>query len=77
MITRYVDPPEGWRYGFPKVLPNDWQDHYETLHAWMLANGYPEELLAGLSLRYCRIWKKEDKLETPVETVENKNAEES
>jgi len=77
MTTRYIDPPEGWRYGFPKVLPNDWQDHYETLHAWMLANGYPEELLAGTSHRYCRFWEEEGTPAIPVETVENENAEES
>lgn len=34
-----VDPPNGWRYGFPKIYnpkPN------ETLKQWFIRMGYPE-----------------------------------
>jgi hypothetical protein len=37
----YVDPPEGWRYGFPKVYdPAKDGDMVE----WMISQGYPKKL---------------------------------
>ena len=37
----WVDPPEGWRWGFPKLYdPAKDGD----MRAWMVANGYPERL---------------------------------
>jgi hypothetical protein len=37
----YVDPPEGWRYGFPKVYdPAKDGDMTE----WMISQGYPKKL---------------------------------
>lgn len=35
-----IDPPDGWRYGFPKRLPN----HITTqssLREWLEKEGYP------------------------------------
>lgn len=32
-----IDPDEGWRYGFPKVLP----DRTGNIKAWLVENGYP------------------------------------
>lgn len=37
-MFRYIDPPEGWRYGFPKRFDGDEAD----VNAWLLANGYPQ-----------------------------------
>jgi len=37
----WVDPPEGWRYGFPKVW--DTELHDNMLH-WLNDRGYPPEL---------------------------------
>jgi hypothetical protein len=37
----YVDPPSGWRYGFPKLY-DPLADGNMT--EWMIANGYPEKL---------------------------------
>jgi hypothetical protein len=34
----YIDPPGGWRYGFPKILPNDIKD----VNSWLVQNGYPQ-----------------------------------
>jgi hypothetical protein len=39
-----IDPPEGWRYGFPKPCP-EFHDLKFNLNEWLLANGYPEENL--------------------------------
>lgn len=35
---RYIDPPSGWKYGFPKELPKG-VDHI----TFLIENGYPEE----------------------------------
>jgi len=44
----WVDPPSGWRYGFPKL----W-DRKGTCQDWMIANGYPEHLAKkGLPVRF-------------------------
>lgn len=44
----WVDPPSGWRYGFPKL----W-DRKGSCQDWMIANGYPEHLAKkGLHVRF-------------------------
>lgn len=35
---RYIDPPSGWKYGFPKELPEG-VDHI----TFLIENGYPEK----------------------------------
>jgi len=36
-----VDPPSGWRYGFPKI----WNSvKHPDMRQWMIDNGYPEHL---------------------------------
>ena len=49
-----IDPPSGWKYGFPKPAP---KDHHkdEVLSAWLLEQGYPEALLS-VALNYSRYW---------------------
>jgi hypothetical protein len=37
----YVDPPSGWRYGFPKLY-DPLKDG--PMREWMIANGYPKSL---------------------------------
>lgn len=36
----FIDPPSGWRYGFPKPLPDP---PPEDLFEWLIDNGYPKE----------------------------------
>lgn len=36
-----IDPPLGWKYGFPKVLPDDVDD----LSEWLFGEGYPLDLM--------------------------------
>lgn len=38
-MKKYIDVPSGWRYGFPKVLP----EGVKPDNAWLVANGYPQE----------------------------------
>lgn len=48
---RMIDPPTGWKYGFPKELPDDIKD----LRQWFIDNGYPEKSV-DLALQYSRSW---------------------
>jgi hypothetical protein len=51
--VKMIDPPSGWRYGFPKVLPEDVTDTIK----WLLENGYPQhEIDACGDHFYCRHW---------------------
>jgi hypothetical protein len=50
---RIIDPPSGWKYGFPKALPDTITE--SEIAAWLLEQGYPEQLL-DIALRYSRIW---------------------
>ena len=33
-----IDPPSGWRYGFPKRIP---REHQHRATEWMIEQGYP------------------------------------
>ena len=59
-------PPSGWQFGFPKVLPDDWELEAETLEAWLVKNGYSQALVDKGYLKYCRYWK------APIETLINR-----
>lgn len=50
------DPPEGWKYGFPKQYkPLHGESEEETLRR----DGYPEKLLQQGMAKYCRFWERE------------------
>jgi len=51
-----IDPPSGWKYGFPLPLPPQVKDTIP----WLLDHGYPQEEvdLCG-SHFYCRYWEHE------------------
>ncbi len=51
MIVKMIDPPSGWRYGFPRVLPDDVTD----LRAWYIKCGYPEKDV-DFAMEYSRSW---------------------
>tara|TARA_B110001454_G_C12569091_1_gene371089 strand:- start:258 stop:446 length:189 start_codon:yes stop_codon:yes gene_type:complete len=56
-IVKMIDPPSGWKYGFPKVLPNDVTD---TLK-WLVENGYPQEEIDEFDGQLiCRHWEVEE-----------------
>ena len=53
MKTRIIDPPSGWKYGFPKPIPNDIKD----VIPWLVENGYPQKEIDNLGEHfYCRYW---------------------
>jgi hypothetical protein len=39
---QWVDPAEGWKYGFPKIYDSDTDG---TMKEWLLKNGYPESMI--------------------------------
>jgi hypothetical protein len=54
-----IDPPSGWQYGFPKVIP---ANHLNRVNDWLVENGYPRELIESFGDRfYYRCWDVEEK----------------
>lgn len=49
----YIDPPSGWRYGFPKEFT---EEDCHNLELWLIANGYPEKD-AAFGAKYARWWR--------------------
>jgi hypothetical protein len=41
---KMIDPPSGWRYGFPKEIPEVVTD----VNAWLIENGYPKKFIDDL-----------------------------
>ena len=61
----WIDPPSGWKYGFPKSIPaNEFEANF-NLREWIIQNGYPRELILefGDQFHY-RMWE---------ETINEKN----
>jgi len=52
----WVDPPSGWRYGFPKL----WNDDYEPLEEFLVNNGYPQSEVS-FAMKWVRMWKDDEK----------------
>lgn len=55
-IQTIIDPPFGWKYGFPKVIPKQVIEN-GTVKEWLIKEGYPKEEINGDSF-YCRYWTK-------------------
>ena len=53
-----IDPPSGWKYGFPKVYDNP--ENLST-EEWLVKNGYPEkEFNKDGKAYYIRTWEEDD-----------------
>lgn len=53
-----IDPPSGWMYGFPKIIPDEARKTEVSLREWLLAQGYPSKDIP-LALRHSRYWHEE------------------
>lgn len=51
----WIDPPEGWRYGFPKRVPAGYLKSETLMRMWLQQEGYPEKDIS-LALNYSRYW---------------------
>jgi len=38
-----IDPPSGWRFGFPKAIEKEKYKEIKNLKQWCIDNGYPKE----------------------------------
>jgi hypothetical protein len=53
-----IDPPSGWRYGFPKPIPEERKN--DSL-VWLVEQGYPKHLIDELGEHfYCRYWETDE-----------------
>ena len=57
IMVLVVDPPEGWRFGFPKIVP-EWLKP-EDMDAWIVQQGYPRSIRDSHSELTFRLWYKE------------------
>ena len=58
-----VDPPSGYRYGFPK--PYDKEKHPD-FNLWLVSEGYPQKEIDSLGEQFCcRYWYEETEAESP------------
>jgi hypothetical protein len=61
--VQMIDPPSGWKYGFPKPIPEDVTD----INKWLTENGYPqEEILSFGDYFFCRFWIQECETEPSI-----------
>ena len=58
-MTLLIDPPSGWKYGFPKPYNNPGA---VPLEEWLLANGYPQHEIDNHGAKYCRFIGDHDEL---------------
>ena len=62
----WVDPPAGWKYGFPKVYDKEVDG---DCTAWMLKNGYPQkEIVTCGNYFHVRMWEYVDESEKTEKT---------
>ena len=50
-----IDPPSGWKYGFPKPIPQHIIGNDAKLWNWLLKQGYPAKDLQ-LAIKHSRYW---------------------
>jgi len=56
-MTLMVDPPSGWKYGFPKAKPDD----ATNTIAWLLSEGYPQSEIDKMgNTLFIRTWEEMD-----------------
>ena len=56
MIQIMIDVPSGWKYGFPKPLPEGTKD----VTAWLLNEGYPQHEIDSCGEHFwTRQWEEE------------------
>jgi len=54
-MNLWIDPPAGWRYGFPKIY--DRVQHGDDVLAWLVQEGYPQAEIDRMgSMFYTRQW---------------------
>lgn len=58
MKVHMIDPPSGWKYGFPKAVPSPTP---KDMMAWLVSEGYPQNEIDKMGDHfYCRHWEEDD-----------------
>ena len=53
---KMIDPPSGWKYGFPKPIP----DGVTDVVAWLVSEGYPQSEVDRFGKHFhCRYWEED------------------
>lgn len=56
-LIKMIDPPGGWKYGFPKQIPDDVKDVIK----WLVEQGYPQKEIDSFGEHfYCRYWYRDE-----------------
>lgn len=62
-----IDPPVGWRYGFPKPIP---EDRKKDTTVWLVEQGYPQKLIDEYGEFFiCRYWEDDSHKEQQKELI--------
>lgn len=56
--TLMIDPPSGWRYGFPRPVPEAFFDEGFNFVDWLIDCGYPAADVP-LAIKHSRYWETE------------------
>lgn len=57
MKVTMIDPPMGWKFGFPRVLP---EDVGNDILGWLVEQGYPQEVIDAHGKYFSwRVWDEE------------------
>lgn len=63
-----IDPPSGWKYGFPKPIP---EERKKDVLEWLVEQGYPKSLIDELGEHfYCQYWEMALEKQKALELVE-------
>ncbi|CAB4138434.1 hypothetical protein UFOVP331_40 [uncultured Caudovirales phage] len=72
-MTTIIDPPSGWKYGFPKPIP---EDRKNDVLVWLVEQGYPQSEIDGLGEIFtncCRYWEEEEPKQETLEEAAKSN----
>jgi hypothetical protein len=59
-MTTIIDPPSGWKYGFPKPIP---EDRKNDILVWLVEQGYPQSEIDNLGdYFHYRSWKEDEQI---------------
>lgn len=53
--TKWVDPPSGWRYGFPRLY-DPIKEKGVSMEDFLIHHGYPEDEV-DFALKHLRVWR--------------------
>lgn len=57
MKVTICDPPHGWKYGFPRIIP---EGRKEDVLNWLVEVGYPRREIESYGEHfYCRFWEQD------------------